>query len=84
MLLQIEEGRYSTKLEYSGSPAKRRAYREDEARLLREFRADLEKEFSMTDHPKAFLLWEIAWREGHSEGLASVYRWYDELSVLVI
>lgn len=58
-------------------------YREAELQIRDHFRAALEKEYGMTDHPKALLLWTKAWDMGHSNGLRVVVMWYEDLLELV-
>jgi len=61
-----------------------RAEHNDEQYLLTaELRRSLEEEFSMVGHPKAELLWEKAWEEGHSSGYDEVVNCYEELLDLV-
>lgn len=59
-------------------------YYEESNRLSEEFRADLEKEFKMTDNPKKDKLFSMAYEEGHSGGFEEVYSVYSRLSELVI
>jgi hypothetical protein len=59
------------------------AYYEDVGRLAAQFQADLEKEHGMTNHPKAPLLWEKAYAEGHGAGLTEVALVYENLVELV-
>lgn len=42
-------------------------------------RRDLEREHGMMGHPKADLLYSIAWEEGHSAGYAEVALQYGKL-----
>lgn len=55
----------------------------DGVRLLANFRQELANEHGLLMHPKEDLLYQIAWREGHSEGLYSVAQWYGELAELL-
>jgi hypothetical protein len=62
--------------------ALRKAWNHELHRLEREvFPADLEAEFSLLHHQHE-KVWDIAWVEGHSEGLEAVYRWYERLADL--
>lgn len=90
---KIEMGLFENKLPYpliAGSKQSkqeiteaRQAYRSEDVRIHNEFRKSLEEEFGMVGHPKANKLFEIAWREGHSEGYQSIVYWYEELYELV-
>jgi hypothetical protein len=42
-----------------------KAYRQAEGRANEEFRASLEEEHGVADHPKRNVLWSIAWDRGH-------------------
>lgn len=47
-----------------------------------DFKTNLEREHGLTGHPKADLLWRLAWEDGHSGGwddIASVYSEFAEL-----
>jgi len=60
----------------------RMAYRAETSRLERAvFKGDLEAEFGLL-HYHHEKVWDIAWDEGHSEGLEAVYRWYERLADL--
>jgi hypothetical protein len=50
----------------------RRRYREEEGRLAGLFHDDLLAELGLTDHPKADLLYSMAWERGHSSGYSEV------------
>ena len=58
-------------------------YRRAEADITRLFQSDLEEEFGVKDHPKAELLWQMAWDRGHSSGYESVYYEYSDLVDLI-
>ena len=64
--------------------AARTAYNADRGRLEIQFRADVEAENGMTGHPKAALLWNKAWANGHSAGLSDVLTHYEDLVELVL
>ena len=61
----------------------RRRRREDEDRLVEQFRKDLAVEYGLVGHPKEEKLYAKAWEFGHSSGLYDVAVYYDELSELV-
>lgn len=78
---KIEAGHYRVPEEVFKES--RRRYHELQAEKIAEFKADLEKQFGVEDHPKKDLLWRIAEEEGHSAGYMEVYIWYDRLVDLI-
>jgi hypothetical protein len=60
-----------------------RAYREEQGRVMAEFRAAVAAELGLTGHPKFDALYDIAWSHGHSSGFSEVYYWCDELAPLI-
>lgn len=65
--------------------AARIAYQNEDYRLRDVLRLDLETEHGINAmNPKAAKLFELAWQEGHSEGLGGVINWYEKLVDLVI
>jgi len=48
-----------------------------------EFKADALEELSLTNHPKAHLLFNKAWEMGHSSGYSEVWYYMCELEELV-
>ena len=84
---KIKDGAYAPQIPYPTGKANREArlaYISVQQRLVQEFRADLEAEFGLADHPKAALLFDMAWDNGHSSGFQDVYYHYDRLSALVL
>lgn len=59
-------------------------HRNDDARLVEQFRADLIEELGLTEHPKANLLYAKAWEMGHSCGLSEVVNYAEDLVELVL
>jgi len=49
-----------------------KAYNDESAKLHREFRDDLFEDYGVSDNPKRFKCFEIAWEKGHSFGLEEV------------
>jgi hypothetical protein len=47
------------------------------------FKSDILKLYGLTDHPKADAIFNMAWEEGHSAGLATVDIWVAKLMDLV-
>ena len=58
-------------------------YKNDQVRLLIQFEEDLHNEFGVSDNPKRFKLFSIAWNKGHSGGYSEVYGIYSELVTLI-
>ena len=52
--------------------ARRQEYDVESAKLDREFRDDLFEDYGVSDNPKRFKCFEIAWEKGHSFGLEEV------------
>ena len=59
------------------------AYNEAENKIISDFSAELLKELGIADHPKAGILWSMAWDRGHANGLESVEQEAEELSELL-
>lgn len=59
-------------------------HREDELRLLNEFRDDLFHYFGVTNHPKCYTCFGLSWERSHSEGFEAVYNTFAELSQLIV
>jgi hypothetical protein len=55
----------------------------EEVKKQEELRARLEDEYTMEDHSKRNLLWDMAWEHGHASGHSEVEYWYGELIALV-
>lgn len=89
----IKSGVYENLLPYperGGDKANRERFSEARAvwnketnRINKIFRDDLATAFELTGHPKEEKVWNMAWEEGHSEGLYMVYQYYDDLADLV-
>jgi hypothetical protein len=58
-------------------------YNRDQKNVTDQFKADLLEELGITNHPKAELLFNMAWEEGHSEGYQSVFYYADMFSELL-
>ena len=59
-------------------------YKENGGGVVGDFKGDLEKEYSLTGHPKASKLYEIAYDMGHHSGMEEVANHYDTLSELLL
>lgn len=58
-------------------------YNDENAKLHREFRDDLFEDYGVSDNPKRFKCFELAWEHGHSSGLEEVYGYFGDLVVLI-
>lgn len=80
----VDVMKYQTNtLPYGTTPEERKAFREEDRRLIALFEHDLAEENGMLEHPKRYLLWSKAWDQGHSSDLDSVVFWYEDLLELV-
>jgi len=59
------------------------AYMQEQNKLQQEFRNDLEAYYGVTNHPKADLLYDMAWDRGHSAGFLDVANYYSDLVRLI-
>ena len=62
----------------------KRQYLTEDKRLINQFKGDLEEEFHMTKHPFKDVLFDFAWKEGHSGGFHEILNHYEELHVSLI
>lgn len=69
--VEYEEVMYPKLLEEYRSA--KQAYKEDEARLIEQFKEDLYKDLGISDHPKRHKLFQKAWENDHSYGFEAVY-----------
>ena len=58
-------------------------YNDESAKLHREFRDDLFEDYGVSDNPKRFKCFELAWEHGHSSGLGDIYGYFGDLVVLI-
>ena len=63
--------------------AQRKQYGEEIHKLHEEFVNDLYENFNVTDNPKRFKCFELAWEKGHSNGLEEVYNEFYDLVELI-
>lgn len=63
---------------------KRNAYDAEEARLHGQFKSDLFRELEIAGHPKAEILYQKAWEQGHSAGYEEVFNCANDLVDLLI
>ena len=79
----IVEVKASYEADLAAARSGREARRADEARLMDEFRRDLENENGMVGHPKAGLLWDKAKSYSDGDGLTGIMLRYEDLVELV-
>jgi hypothetical protein len=60
------------------------AYGEESRRLSIQFSTDLEVEAGVSGHPRAPLLYQLAYDRGHSAGMAEVALYYAEMAELIV
>lgn len=89
ILQNIKDGKYENDLVYpparggSNNPEDMKKWWQEDNRLTELFKTDFLAEFGVTDNPKSELCYEIAWRDGHAEGLEAVYHEFEELVELI-
>jgi len=81
--MTVRQAREHVESEKQRQRDQRRVYQEEEGRLRDLLRYDLEVENVVTGHPKANLLWSMAWDRGHSGGYSDVISNYEDLVELV-
>ena len=62
---------------------RRKEYYDETDKLHQEFQNDLFENFNVSDNPKRFKCFELAWEHGHSSGLEEVYGDFGDLVVLI-
>jgi hypothetical protein len=62
---------------------RRKEYDDENAKLHEEFVNDLFENFNVTDNPKRFKCFGLAWEQGHAYGLEEVYNKFDDLVELI-
>ena len=58
-------------------------YHAETTRLDEEFQNDLFEDFDVSDNPKRFKCFELAWERGHSSGVGDVYNCFGDLVELI-
>ena len=58
-------------------------YGEETHKLHEEFVNDLFEEYGVSDNPKRFKCFQLAWEQGHAYGLEEVYNKFDDLVELI-
>ena len=63
--------------------AHRKEYESESAKLRQEFQNDLFEDFGVSDNPKRFKCFDLAWELGHSSGLQVVYTYFGDFVDLI-
>jgi|GEM_PF-3044703 hypothetical protein len=63
--------------------AQRKKYTDEEFNLQVQFQNDLFEDYGVTDNPKRFMCFDLAWEQGHAYGLEEVYNKFDDLVELI-
>ena len=72
------------KAEYKVKQKEQRvAYELEKVRIMHLFKADLEKEYRLSGHPRADKLFELSWDFGRRDGIRTVAVFYERLTELV-
>ena len=58
-------------------------YSEDQQRLSQEFQDDLFDEFEVSDNPKRYKCFALAWENGHAHGHSEVYNHFGDYVELI-
>jgi len=70
-------------LDEEGYKADQKQYGEERHKLHEEFVNDLFEEFGVSDNPKRYTAFALAWEDGHAYGLEEVYNKFDDLCELI-
>ena len=70
-------------LDEEGYKAHQKQYGEETHKLHEEFVNDLFEEFGVSDNPKRYKAFHLAWEKGHSNGLEEVYNEFYDLVELI-
>jgi hypothetical protein len=82
----FKSDRYTNKFDYRASrqsPGARAAYDAREKEIMETFTNDLFEDLGITDNPKRYKLYSIAWEMGHSSGFQEVYNYALQLVDLI-
>jgi len=77
--MTVRQAKEHVESERERQRAQHRLHNKEQARLTDLFQRDLEAENGVVGHPKADMLWRIAWDRGHSSGYQGVLYEYEEL-----
>ena len=64
--------------------AQRKQYSDESAKLYKEFQNDLFEDYGVSDNPKRFKCFDLAWEHGHSSGLEEVYNYFGDFVKLIL
>lgn len=81
--MTVKQARDHVEAEKQRSRDQTRKYRENEGAMSALVKRDLEVQEGLVGHPKADMLWSIAWDRGHSLGYSDVISVYEELAELL-
>ena len=70
-------------LDDEGYKAHQKQYGEETHKLHEEFVNDLFEEFGVSDNPKRYKAFHLAWEKGHANGLEEVYNEFYDLVELI-
>lgn len=63
--------------------ARSKEYNEERSKLHLEFQNDLFEDYGVSDNPKRFKCFELAWERGHSSGLEEVDGYFGDFVELI-
>lgn len=63
--------------------AQLKLYNAEESRLYEEFQQDLFEDYGVSDNPKRFKCFTLAWERGHSSGYSEVHGVFGDLVELI-
>lgn len=81
--MTVREAREHKEREKQRARDQRRLHGENESRMNKMLRDDLETEHGVVGHPKTDLLWTLAWDHGHSSGYGEVITYYEQFVELI-
>ena len=70
-------------LDNEGFKAQSKLFNEEKSRLYEEFQQDLFEDYGVSDNPKRFKCFELAWEHGHSSGYSEVHGVFGDLVELI-
>jgi len=71
-------------LDEDGYKAHRKEYNDECNKLHQEFQNDLFEEYGVSDNPKRFKCFDLAWEHGHSSGYSEVYNYFGDFVELIL
>lgn len=81
--MTVRQAREHKESEKQRSRDQTRKHRENEGVMSALVKRDLEVQEGLAGHPKADLLWSIAWDRGHSSGYSEVINEYEQMAELL-